>query len=384
MNNVKEILSKIEKNLDNLSLGSRVVVAMSGGVDSSVAAAVLKHMGYDVIGVTLQLYDSDSLENRKGACCAGIDIYDAQMVAQKIGIKHYVFNYKDNFFNSVVSKFIDSYENGETPIPCILCNQTVKFEDLLKAATLLDASCMVTGHYVRKISKNNACHLLKGISNLKDQSYFLFSVTKEQLSFLRFPLGNLEKTETRMLAEYFKLDVAKKRDSQDICFVPNGNYRDVIRKYRSDLKKGSIVHVSSGAILGEHAGIVNYTIGQRRGIGIQSKEPLYVVKLEAATNTVFVGERCYLSTKIVHVRDINWLAEDLYNIDSSFHTIDCTVKLRSAHKGTEASIRFNEKDYSTGIVTLFSSYDGVTPGQACVMYDGDRMLGGGWIVKIKE
>ncbi|WPX98077.1 tRNA 2-thiouridine(34) synthase MnmA [Candidatus Fokinia crypta] len=384
--NVKEVLSKIELNLSNLVSGSRIVVAMSGGVDSSVTAAVLKYMGYDVIGITLQLYDSDALDNKKGACCAGIDIYDAQMVAQKIGIRHYVFNYKDNFFDSVILKFINSYENGETPIPCILCNQKVKFEDLLKAAKTLDASCMATGHYVRKISKNNTYHLLKGASSMKDQSYFLFSMTKDQMSFLEFPLGGLEKTETRMLAEYFGLDIAKKRDSQDICFVPNGNYRDVIKKYRGDLlcNSGNIVHIDSRAILGKHTGITNYTIGQRRGIGLQSEEPLYVVKLETATNTVFVGERCYLSSKIVYIRDINWLAEDLYNIKSLFHTIDCTVKLRSTHKGVNASVKFNEKDYSSGVVTLFSSYDAVTPGQACVMYDCDRMLGGGWIIEVKE
>jgi len=266
-----------------------IVVAMSGGVDSSVVAAMLHEQGHDVIGITLQLYDHGMALQKKGACCAGQDIYDAKMVADRLGIPHYVFDYESKFKQEVIDDFADSYLNGETPLPCVKCNQSVKFHDLLKAAKELKADALATGHYIQKIINGNRAEMHKGFDENKDQSYFLFATTKEQLDYLMFPLGGQTKEETRALAEKYNLEVANKPDSQDICFVPNGNYRDIITKLRpgSD-KAGKFIHID-GYEIGDHKGIINYTVGQRKGLGISFGSPLYVIKIDPEENKVYVG-----------------------------------------------------------------------------------------------
>lgn len=349
----------------------KIVVAMSGGVDSSTVAAILNEQGHEVIGVTLQLYDHGSFVGKKGACCAGQDIYDAQMTAEKIGIPHYVFNYENIFKQSVIEDFVDSYVRGETPIPCVRCNQKVKFNDLFKVAKELGANSLATGHYVQKIIKNGVAELHKGFDNSKDQSYFLFTITKEQLDFLEFPIGHLNKLDTRALAHKHNLNVAEKPDSQDICFVPEGGYTKIIEKLRPEAFESGNIILKDGAVIGKHNGIAYYTVGQRKGIGIANPEPLYVLKIKAETNEVIVGPKSELKSSNLKIKEINWIVDEPENLK-------CSVKLRSMHVGESAEIK--NISQCTADVQLENPYEGITPGQACVMYDDTRVLGGGWIV----
>lgn len=350
---------------------TRVVVAMSGGVDSSTVAALLHAQGYEVIGITLQLYDLAVTLEKKGACCAGQDIYDAKTVADSLGIPHYVLNYETLFKESVMEDFADSYMRGETPIPCVRCNQSVKFRDLLKMAKDLGADALATGHYVRRLEGEHGAELHRGIDPNKDQSYFLFATTQEQLDYVHFPLGGLTKEETRQLAVKFGLAVADKPDSQDICFVPNGNYASVIEKLRPGaLEAGDIVDME-GNVLGRHNGIINYTIGQRKGLGIAAPEPLYVIRLDPAQKQVIVGPEAALGIKRFKIKELNWLGGGAIPAEGK----KLRVKLRSAHPGADATL------YPDGIVELDTPERAVTPGQACVMYEDSRVLGGGWIVR---
>ncbi len=358
---------------------TRVVVAMSGGVDSSVVAAKLAREGYDVVGVTLQLYDHGAALAKKGACCAGIDIHDARRVAEEMNFPHYVLDYENKFKESVIDEFADAYLAGATPVPCIRCNERVKFRDLLETAKDLDADCMATGHYIQRIEGPARAELHQAADPDRDQSYFLFSTTQEQLDFLRFPLGHLaSKDETRSLAREFGLVVADKPDSQDICFVPNGSYASVIEKLRPGAAEpGEIVHLD-GTVLGEHKGVIHYTIGQRRGLGIGGREPLYVVKLDPDSRQVIVGPRGALAIRRIPVNEINWLGD---NVFESLDRIEVRVRIRSTRPPKEAVI------YPTGPhtaeVELAVAEEGVSPGQACVFYglDDTRVLGGGWITK---
>ena len=357
---------------------TRVVVAMSGGVDSSVVAAELAREGYDVVGVTLQLYDHGAALAKKGACCAGIDIHDARRVAEDMGFPHYVLDYENIFRDAVIDEFADSYLAGATPVPCIRCNERVKFKDLLETAKDLDADCMATGHYIqRKIGAAGPELHMAGDPN-RDQSYFLFSTTPEQLDFLRFPLGHLKsKAETRALAARHGLSVADKPDSQDICFVPDGNYASVIEKLRPGAaEQGEIVH-ADGRVLGRHNGVIHYTIGQRRGLGIGGlEEPLYVVKLNVDACQVIVGPKEMLTTRIIPVREINWLGDAPLTSQPDWKV---SVKVRSTRPPSEAIIR--PLSDTTAEVELLSPEEGVSPGQACVFYQtgGTRVFGGGWI-----
>lgn len=352
----------------------KIVVAMSGGVDSSTVAAMLHAEGHDIIGVTLQLYDHGQMAAKKGACCAGQDIYDAKMVADKLGFPHYVLNYEDMFRESVIDDFADSYIRGETPLPCVRCNQSVKFKDLLKFAKDLKVDALATGHYVQKIDNNGNAELHRGFDDGKDQSYFLFSTTKSQLDFLLFPLGGMNKEKTRKLAMESGLEIADKPDSQDICFVPNGNYRDIINKIRPEASKpGKFMHID-GYELGNHSGIINYTVGQRRGLRIAVGEPLYVVKIEPQTNIIYLGPETALRKTRFLLKDINWIADDIKDLNQVF-----TAKIRSTTPGVDAKIRFIDKDHIQ--VELLTHEKAVTPGQACVIYDGSRVLGGGWITR---
>ena len=359
---------------------TRVVVAMSGGVDSSVVAAMLKEQGYDVVGVTLQLYDHGAALAKKGACCAGVDIHDARRVAEDMGFPHYVLDYENIFKDAVIDEFADSYLAGATPVPCIRCNERVKFKDLLETAKDLDADCMATGHYIQRMMGASGAELHCATDATRDQSYFLFSTTQEQLDFLRFPLGHLpSKDATRELAEKYGLRVANKPDSQDICFVPNGDYASVIRKLRPEAEApGHIVHVD-GRVLGEHSGVIDYTIGQRRGLGIGGlDEPLYVVKLDTETAQVIVGPREMLATATVPIAEINWLGDAPLMSRSEW---PMAVKIRSTRPPTDAVLRPTSD--TTGVVELAMPENGVSPGQACVFYDQDstRIFGGGWITK---
>ena len=359
---------------------TRVVVAMSGGVDSSVVAAMLKEEGYDVVGVTLQLYDHGAALAKKGACCAGLDIHDARRVAEEMGFPHYVLDYENIFREAVIDEFADSYLGGATPVPCIRCNERVKFKDLLETARDLEADCMATGHYIQRKDGENGPELHAAADANRDQSYFLFSTTAEQLDYLRFPLGHLpSKDATRELAARYGLAVADKPDSQDICFVPNGNYASVIEKLRPGAAEpGKIVH-ADGRVLGEHRGVIHYTIGQRRGLGIGGlDEPLYVVKLDVDTKQVVVGPKEMLATRTVPVREINWLGDEPFTSREEWHL---SVKVRSTRPPRDAVVRpISDTEAEVELVT---PEEGVSPGQACVFYapEGSRIFGGGWIHK---
>ncbi|TNF19496.1 MAG: tRNA 2-thiouridine(34) synthase MnmA [Rhodobacteraceae bacterium] len=357
---------------------TRVVVAMSGGVDSSVVAAELAREGYDVVGITLQLYDHGAALAKKGACCAGRDIHDARRVAEEMGFPHYVLDYESVFRDAVMDEFAESYLGGATPVPCIRCNERVKFKDLLGTARDLDADCMATGHYIQRKMGAQGAELHHAADATRDQSYFLFSTTREQLDYLRFPLGHLtSKAETRALAARHGLSVADKPDSQDICFVPDGNYAAVIEKLRPGAAEpGEIVH-ADGRVLGAHRGVIHYTIGQRRGLGIGGlSEPLYVVKLDVDGKRVVVGPKELLSTRTVPVREVNWLGDGGF-ADSREREI--SVKVRSTRPPREAILRPLSETQAE--VELLTPEEGVSPGQACVFYEtgGTRVLGGGWI-----
>jgi tRNA-specific 2-thiouridylase len=359
---------------------TRVVVAMSGGVDSSVVAAMLAEEGYDVVGVTLQLYDHGAALAKKGACCAGRDIHDARRVAETMGFPHYVLDYENTFREAVIEEFADAYLAGATPVPCIRCNERVKFKDLLATAKDLEADCMATGHYIQRKVGDLGPELHQAADPARDQSYFLFSTTPEQLAYLRFPLGHLaSKAETRALAAKYGLPVADKPDSQDICFVPNGDYAAVIEKLRpGSADPGEIVDLD-GNILGQHRGVIHYTIGQRKGLGIGGLgEPLYVVKLDPQTRRVIVGPKTALSTRIIPVREINWLGDAAFDSRPEWHL---KVKVRSTRPPREAILR--PTGPTTAEVELLSPEDGVSAGQACVFYapEGSRIFGGGWIWK---
>ncbi|MCB4379835.1 tRNA 2-thiouridine(34) synthase MnmA [uncultured Tateyamaria sp.] len=357
---------------------TRVVVAMSGGVDSSVVAAELKSQGYDVVGVTLQLYDHGAALAKKGACCAGRDIHDARRVAEEMGFPHYVLDYENVFRDAVIDEFADSYLGGATPVPCIRCNERVKFKDLLETAKDLEADCMATGHYIQRKLGAHGAELHAAADAGRDQSYFLFSTTSEQLDYLRFPLGHLpSKDDTRALAAKYGLGVADKPDSQDICFVPNGDYASVIRKLRPEAAAPGDIVDHTGRVLGSHDGVINYTIGQRRGLGIGGlADPLFVVKLDAENRQVVVGPKEMLATRTIPVREVNWLGDTRFDSKDEWHV---AVKVRSTRPPTDAIIRPISATEAT--VELAAAEAGVSPGQACVFYDRDssRIFGGGWI-----
>ena len=358
---------------------TKIVVAMSGGVDSSTVAGLMKKDGYNVVGVTLKLYDDAKFSKERRQCCAGQDILDAKRVAQQLNIDHKILYYQKKFKKDVIDSFVDSYVAGETPIPCVQCNQTVKFRDLYFYAQELKADALVTGHYVNRIQKNGNAEMYRAVDLTRDQSYFLFSTTQEQLNFLRFPLGLMQKKETRKIASELKLNVADKPDSQDICFVPNGKYASVIKKYRPEsFKKGNILD-TEGNVIGKHEGIINFTVGQRKGIGISHKEPLYVVNINAKRNEVIISNREALTIKKIHLKDLNLLSDvEEYN-DNLF------IKVRSTGRLIKAGVYFNNNKAE---VNLKEMEKGISPGQACVFYSknqfGDKVLGGGWIVRTQN
>lgn len=362
----------------------RVVVAMSGGVDSSVVAALMKEAGHEVIGITLQLYDHGAAVGKKGACCAGQDIHDARAVAELIGIPHYVLDYESRFRDRVIDAFADSYLMGETPIPCVLCNSEVKFADLLQTALDLGADALATGHYIARRAGPGGPELVRAADAERDQSYFLFTTTRAQLDKIWFPLGDLPKAEVRRIAERLGLPVAAKSDSQDICFVPAGKYGDLIAKLRPDaMAPGDIVHID-GRVLGQHQGIVNYTIGQRRGLGVADGAPLFVVKLDPATRTVLVGPRSCLETTEIELRDVNWLGDGAFE-DLPEDGIEILARVRSTRAPGPARLFKPGGDGTPARVVLHGAEDGLAAGQACVFYeDGgprSRVLGGGWIAR---
>ena len=355
---------------------TKIVVAMSGGVDSSTVAGLMKKEGYNVTGVTLKLYDDVKSQKASRQCCAGQDVLDAKRVAQKLNIDHKILYYQKKFKKDVIDSFIDSYVTGETPIPCVQCNRTVKFRDLYAYARELNIDALITGHYVNRIQKNGNAEMYRAADLIRDQSYFLFTTTQEQLNFLRFPLGRMQKNETRKIASELNLNVADKPDSQDICFVPNGNYASVIKKYKPEsFKEGNILDIK-GNVIGKHDGIINFTIGQRKGIGIAHTEPLYVININAKENEVIVGNREALTIKRIYLRDINLLS-DVKKLNNNLF-----VKVRSTGRLIKAKVNF-EKNESE--VNLEENETGISPGQACVFYSknkfGDKVLGGGWITR---
>jgi len=352
-----------------------IVVAMSGGVDSSTVAAMMKNEGYNVIGITLKLYNDSKETTKSKQCCAGQDIMDAKRVADKLKIKHKILYYQKKFKEGVIDNFIDSYLNGETPIPCVQCNQTVKFTDLFDEAKKLKADALVTGHYVKSITEGDNTEMYRGMDENRDQSYFLFNTTKDQLNFLRFPLGNLLKDETREIARKLDLNVADKPDSQDICFVPNGDYASVIEKFRpNSFSKGNIKNIKS-EVIGVHDGIINYTIGQRKKIGISNEKPLYVVKIIADKNEIIVGTKEHLVKTQINLKNLNIITNDKNDFEKELF-----VKVRSTGKLIKAKIDINE---TSANVNLLEEEYGIAPGQACVFYsknnNGYKVLGGGWI-----
>ncbi len=360
-------INKKEKN-------TKVIVAMSGGVDSSVVAGLMKNQGYDVTGVTLKLYDDIKQSKEGRQCCAGQDILDAKRVSDQLNIRHEILYYQKKFKSEVIDSFIDSYVSGETPIPCVQCNQTVKFRDLFKYAKQLKADALVTGHYVTRLQNNGKANMYRAKDTSRDQSYFLFSTTQDQLDFLRFPLGQIDKSETRLIASKLKLNVANKPDSQDICFVPNGDYSSVIKKFRPEsFQKGNILNLSD-KVIGSHDGIINYTIGQRKGIKIANSEPLYVIKINADKNTVTVGPRESLIINNIQLRELNILGSN----KELEETI--SIKVRSTGKLLKAKINIKNNNAD---VKILDEETGISPGQACVFYSkdnfGDKVLGGGWI-----
>lgn len=364
----------------------RVIVAMSGGVDSSVVAALLKREGHDVIGITLQLYDHGVATARKGSCCAGQDIHDARRVAATLGIPHYVLDYERRFERSVISSFADSYLAGETPIPCVTCNQQIKFRDLLETATELGADVLATGHYIRRCDGPDGPELRRAVDTDRDQSYFLFATTREQLSRLWFPLGGLRKPQVRELASELGLSVASKPDSQDICFVPSGRYADVIERLRPGASEpGDIVHVD-GRVLGRHDGVMHYTIGQRRGLKLAGGTPLYVVRLDPERRQVIVGPREALRTDVLELRNVNWLGSRA-EAAAARDGLPIRARIRSTHTPVEATLVLDEA-LGRARVLLPEGEHGVAPGQACVFYDDAgpeaRVLGGGWITRTKR
>ena len=366
---------------------TRIVVAMSGGVDSSVVAGLLARQGYDVVGMTLQLYDHGAAVHRKGACCAGQDIHDARRVAESLGIPHYVLDYETRFQEQVINPFADSYIAGETPIPCVTCNQTVKFADLLKTARQLGAAALATGHYIRSRLIDPATGrraLYRPNDASRDQSYFLFATAQDQIDYLRFPLGDLPKARTREIAHELGLVVAEKSDSQDICFVPQGRYSDIIAKLRPEaVQPGDIVHID-GRILGRHDGIINYTVGQRRGIGVATGEPIYVVHLDSPSARVIVGPKAALATARIYLRDINWLGDGDLD-DAAGSGLDLFVKIRSTRPPIPARLMAAKGEVW---VELGEGESGVARGQACVFYQDDRddtrVLGGGFIARTER
>jgi tRNA-uridine 2-sulfurtransferase len=355
---------------------TRVVVAMSGGVDSSVTAGVLARQGYDVVGFTMQLYDHGAATSSSKSCCAGQDIYDAKRVADALNIPHYVLDYENTFQKDVIEKFADSYVAGETPIPCVMCNQTVKFRDLLKAARDIGGDCLATGHYVQRVMGREGPELHRAVDPDRDQSYFLFATTRTQLDYLRFPLGGLHKPQVREIAKDLGMAVADKADSQDICFVPTGSYTDIVKKFRPEaLQSGDIVHVD-GRVLGRHKGVVNYTVGQRRGLGIGGEaDPLYVVRIDAIGHRVIVGTKDDVLRDAFKIHGLNWLGTGTHVASDG---IRAQVKLRNTHAPVAAMIMPDEGGDGAHVV-LDAPAEAVTPGQACVFYDGERVLGGGWI-----
>ncbi len=370
----------MNKELNSLGIDKKpsdtlVVVAMSGGVDSSTVAGMMKNEGYKVIGITLKLYDDGKEKVSSKQCCSGQDIMDAKRVAQKLGIEHKILYYQNKFKQGVIDNFVDSYLKGETPIPCVQCNQTVKFKDLFEVSKDLKADALVTGHYVKSITESDTTNMYRASDVNRDQSYFLFNTTREQLNYLRFPLGSLLKNETRDIAKKLELNVADKPDSQDICFVPGGDYSSVIQKFKPEsFKKGNIKNLED-EVIGVHDGIINFTIGQRKGIKVSDKEPLYVIKINSKKNEIIVGPKDKLGKKNIILKNLNLLADK-----ESFNK-NIFVKVRSTGNLLEAKIKF--KDNNSAEVNLLNSEDGIAPGQACVFYNkdtlGHRVLGGGWI-----
>ncbi len=361
--------------IDKKPSDTKVVVAMSGGVDSSTVAGIMKKEGYKVIGITLKLYDDGKDVAESKQCCSGQDIMDAKRVAHKLDIDHKILYYQDKFKQGVIDNFVESYLKGETPIPCVQCNQTVKFKDLFQVSKELKADALVTGHYVKNITTENSNNMYRAVDETRDQSYFLFNTSREQLDYLRFPLGGMFKNETRQIAKRLDLNVADKPDSQDICFVPNGDYASVIQKFRPDsFQKGNIKNLD-GDIIGVHDGIINFTIGQRKGIKVADKDALYVIKIDSVKNEIIVGAKEKLGRKTINLTDLNLLSEKKEFEKNIF------VKVRSTGKLLQAKIDIKNDNFAE--VNLIKPEDGISPGQACVFYIkdqyGHRVLGGGWI-----